>query len=319
MRAIVQRAYGEPSVLDLETVEDPTVGPGQLLVAVHRTAVSRAGVALSRGRPFVTRLYAGLWRPSQPVPGMSVAGVVVAVGAGVERFAVGDRVYGATLDGGGLAERALLAADGLVRRLPDALSWDDAIGVMEAHTAWYFLRHVADVQPGWRVLVNGASGAVGSTAVQLARHLGAHVVGVCSTANAAFVLDAGAHRVIDRTTHDFTADGERFDLVLDAVGLSSFGACRGILRPEGRYLTTQVTLPGLLWPLWTRLAGGPQAGVAFAGLNQSTEHFAVLERLIAEGALRTHVDRTWPLAETPDAFRYVASGRKRGVVTVAVA
>lgn len=316
MQAVEQTTYGDPSVLNLVQVPEPTPAPGQLLIRVQAVAVTQAEVALSSGTPWVARLYAGLLRPRIRVPGMAVAGTVVALGDGVSTFVVGDRVYGATLDGGGLAELACLDASGLVRHIPDGLSEADAIGVLEAQTAWWFLRHVAKVQPGWSVLVNGASGAVGSTAVQIARHLGATVTGVCSTRNVALVRELGAERVIDYTTTDFTRDAGRYDLILDAVGKSSFGACRHLLRPGGTWLTTAPTPGTMLWSGCTALFGGPRCRVAFAGLNQSVEQFGELEALVRSGTLRSVVDRTYPLGRAADAFAYVATGRKRGVVLV---
>lgn len=311
MQAIMQNRYGEPTeVLSLEEVPAPVPEPGELLLEVHLACVTSAATAFQRGERLDTRLFAGLLRPSNPTPGMAVVGTVL---VGNDHFAKGERVVAALMAGGAHAEQVVVKEGELVRRLPDDL--DDAAGIamLEAQTAWYFLTAVAEVQPGQEVLINGASGAVGSTAVQIAKHLGARVTGVCSTRNVELVRSLGADAVVDYTVTPIEDIAERFDLVLDAVGTTTFPAVRHLLRPEGRFLTTVLSLSTLFWSAFSR-----QCGIAFAGLNQDQDQLEALEQLVRSRELTVHVDRTVPLSGVPEAFAYVSTGRKRGLVLVQV-
>jgi NADPH:quinone reductase-like Zn-dependent oxidoreductase len=320
MQAIVQNQYGDlAEVMTVQHLDVPGIGADEMLVSVKMSAVSRAETILQSGTKLDARLFAGITAPRMTTPGMAIAGVVAAVGTDVDGFRVGDRVYGSLESAGGLAEQAVVRPTDVVRTLPDALTFEDAIGILEAHTAFYFLHDVAAVQPGQRVLVNGASGTVGNTAVQIARHLGAHVVGVCSGVNAARVAALGAHEVIDYTQTPLAELEGRYDLVLDAVGTTTFPEVAHLVRDGGRFLTTSISASIAFWAMWTRLFGRKRAGIAFAGLNTEVRHLEALEQLVRDGSLVQSIDRVVGLAEVPEAFAYVASGRKRGNVLVSVA
>lgn len=315
MDAVVCRRYGPPEVLAVERLPLPEPGPGELLIRNHAVSVSAADCAFRAADPAFARLATGLLRPRKPVLGVEVAGVVAAVGAGVEGFAPGDRVVAVSgLGMGGYAEYTRLSADG-VTAIPGELGFAEAVAVVEGGlTALPFVRDHAEVRPGLRMLINGAAGAVGSMGVQLAAHLGAEVTGVCSTANVEFVRSLGASEVIDRTSTDFTTSDRTFDVVFDAAGRSSFGRCRRILTAEGRYLTTVPSLSTLI-----RSATGKRVVLAFTGLRAAADKardMALLVRLADAGEIRATVDRSWPLAEVVQAHRHVGSGRKRGAAVL---
>ena len=314
MQAIVQQTYGSADVLALRELPDPVAGPDEIIVRVQACAVTPADIAFREGRPWVARLFSGVLRPRNPVPGLAFAGEVENVGARVTRFERGDRVFGSAMTAGGHAERVRVRQDAVVTHLPDELTWAEGLGAEGSHTALWFLREVAGVRSSDRVLVNGASGEVGSTAVQLAKHFGAEVTAVCSGRNAAWVRELGADHVVDYTVTPLREVAGPFELWFDAVGKSSFGVARPQLAPGARYLTTVPSLAILLQMAWTFVFRGKRAGIATAGLHQSVAQLEELAELVRTGVLRPRVDRSYPLAEAAAAHRYVETGRKRGSV-----
>lgn len=315
MRAAVATAYGAPEVVRVEERPQPEPGPGEILVRVDASCVGSADAAFRLGEPRYIRLMFGLRRPRQPVLGGAIAGEVVAAGADVTRFAVGDRVYGDTGAAmGAHVEMIVVRAEGALAALPDAVTPATAVALADgAMTALPFLRDTGRLQPGQRLLVNGASGAVGAAAVQLGRHLGAHVTAVTSTPNVELVTGLGAHEVIDYTLDDFTASDQTWDVVFDAVGLSSFSRAKRVLTPQGIYLST---VPGvvMLQSLFTQ-----RAAIAFTGLRTDAAKrpdFAELARLAAEGILTPPIDSEYPLDEVVAAHARVDSKRKRGTVVL---
>ena len=323
MKVIAYRSYGAPEVLRVEDAAVPVPGPGQVRIRVHAAAVTTADCTFRRGT-LLTRLVSGLLRPRQPVLGTELAGVIDAVGPQVTRFAVGDAVMAATGDDfGGHAEYLCLPEDGALAHKPDGLSWDAAAALCESTlTALPFLRDVGQLRPGQRVLINGASGAVGSAAVQLARHLGAEVTGVCSTRSLELVRALGAHTVIDYTTTDFTRIGETWDIVFDVAGRSSLARCRGVLRPGGRFLSPVLSASILLEPLWSRVRGGPTAHLALPVLRAPADQARDLEwvaALAASGVLRPVVGRSFSLEQAAEAHRLVETGHKQGTAVLRLA
>lgn len=321
MSAVVYRRYGGPDVLGLETVPTPTPRAGEVLVRVRAVTVTAADAALRAGVPFAARLAAGLRRPRLPILGSEVTGEIAAIGPDVVGWRVGDRVAGASgASMGGYAEYIRLASAGLAH-VPAPLDLADVLAATEGGlTALPFLRDHAKVRQGQRVLVNGASGSVGTAAVQLAKLLGAHVTGVCSTANVDLVRSLGADEVIDYTTADFTAARDVYDVVLDAVGTSSFRRCRRALTRDGVYLTTVPSMAILVQMLWTRLAR-KRAGIAFTGLRKApakAKDLAFLVGLLGTGELRAVIDGRYTLGDLVAAHSRVDTGRKRGAVVVAV-
>lgn len=318
MTAAAYRRYGGPEVLQPEQLPVPSPRQGEVLVRVAAVAASAADAALRSAQPFAARLAAGLLRPRNPVLGSEVAGIVVALGPGVTSVAVGARVVGATGAGmGGYAEYVCLEAAGTAV-VPDGIDLPDAVGVTEGGlTALPFLRDQARVVPGQRVLVNGASGCVGTSAVQLAVHLGAAVVGVCSGPNADLVRSLGAVEVIDYTTTDFTAAREAYDVVFDTVATSSFRRTRRALRPGGVYLTTAPSPVAAVQSLVTRSTARRHVRLGFTGLRSQAEKvadMALLLGLAERGIVRPVVDRRYPLSDAATAHQYVGSGHKRGTV-----
>ncbi len=325
MTAVVQRDYGPPEVLVPATVPVPVPPEGHLLVRVGAVSATTADAAFRSGEPVYARLVTGLRRPRRPVLGSELAGEVVGLGPEVEGFTVGDRVITATgVEMGGYAELAAAPATAALR-IQDDVSDRDAVALVEGGlTALPFLRDHGRVGPGTRVLVNGASGAVGSAAVQIAAHLGAVVTGVCSGPNAELVRRLGASTVIDHTATDLDAVdlgsiGGPYDVVFDAVGKSSYGRCRRLLTGDGRYLTTVPSLGILVLSLWTRWFGRRTARIAFTGLRKDAAKVAdtaYLLDLARAGALVPVVDGVLALSDAEQAHRRIDTGHKVGVVVL---
>jgi NADPH:quinone reductase-like Zn-dependent oxidoreductase len=320
MKAVICPKYGPPDVLEVREMPKPQPRDGEILVKVHASTVGPADAAFVRADPFIVRFIGGFFKPKMPIPGTAFAGTVEAVGREVQTFQPGDAVYGsAVLAQGAFAEWLCVPAAGPVALTPPNLSHAEAAGICDGGTtALTFLRDKAQVRKGQKVLINGASGAVGVWAVQLAKHFGAHVTGVCSGANAALVRSLGADEVIDYTQADFTREGGTYDVIFDAVGKSSFGRCRRALTPHGVYLMTVPSAAIMVQMGWTGLFGGKKAIFAATGLNQTQEKLNYLGELLAAGKVRPVIDRTYPLEEVVAAFRYVETGRKRGDVVLAI-
>jgi NADPH:quinone reductase-like Zn-dependent oxidoreductase len=319
MKAVVQRRYGPPEVLRVEEVEKPVPGDRDVLVRVHASTVSTSSAFMRRGEPRFARLFVGLTRPKSPVPGTDLAGVVEAVGKDVTRFRPGDRVFAASdAEFGAHAEWVCLAESTPMTAMPAGARFEEAAAISEGGgTALAFLRDVGRVGSGTGVLVNGASGAIGTAAVQLARHLGARVTGVCSADHVELVKSLGADEVIDYRREDFTRSGRTWDVIFDTVGKSSFPASRPALSGAGLYMCPVLSLPLLGQMLWTSRFGKKKAAFSATGLRpadakqRDLEHLA---RLVEEGKLRVVIDRTYPLEQVVEAARYVDGGHKKGNV-----
>jgi NADPH:quinone reductase-like Zn-dependent oxidoreductase len=323
MRAAVARRFGGPEVVQVEQVSKPAPKPDELLVRVHASTVSVADHRLrSRDLPdglgFLIPVSLGVFRPRKRVLGMDVAGVVEVVGADVPGFAPGDEVI-AMLGGsfGGHAEYVCVPVSKAIAPKPPSLSMEEAVAlVFGGHTALAFLAHV-DIVPGTEVLVNGASGAVGSAVVQLAKLRGARVTAVCSGANADLVRSLGADRVIDYTAEDFAAAGEEYDVVVDCVGNAPFERVERSIKPGGALLLVVADLKGM------RSAGrhSRRSGklVTLKPGPVTSEDFAGFARLAETGAFRPVIDRTYDLDDIAEAHRYVDTGRKRGNVVLRIA
>jgi NADPH:quinone reductase-like Zn-dependent oxidoreductase len=323
MKAVVCNAYGGPEVLEIVEREKPTPGPKEVLIRIQASVVAPSDCAYRKGEPFMLRLFSGLSRPKS-VPGDLFSGAVVAVGDGVTRFAVGDEVFGAAGTSYGChAELLGLAETAALVKKPPMIDHAAAVSLCDGGlTALPFLRDQARLEAGQRILIIGASGSVGTYAVQLAKHLGAHVTGVCSTRNLELVRGLGADAVIDYTAEDFTARDETYDAVFDAVAKSSYSSCKGILTPRGRYLTTVPSLGIMLQMLATKLFSRRRVRFAATGLNKPAQKIADLNYLLGllgAGRLRPVIDRRYPLAEIVAAHHYVETGRKRGNVIIEVA
>ncbi len=316
MKAAVSTRYGPPEVVSIEEVDRPTPGDDELLIRVRATTVNRTDCGYRGGTPFVLRFFSGLPRPKASILGCEFAGVVEAVGKDVTRFAVGDRVCG-YCEGtfGAHAEFMTIAAHRFIARIPPDRTFAQAAPSTEgSHYGLAFLR-LAELKPGQSVLVHGATGAIGSATVQLAKSLGATVTAVCGTAHVEMVRGLGADRVIDYQTEDFTRDDQRYDLVFDAVGKSSFRKCRRLLAPQGLYSASEGW-----WTMFLSFFGRFSKGrkVIFPFPRRDPEGIRLLTGLVESGEFTPVVDRIYPFEEIADAYRYAETGEKIGSLVIDV-
>jgi NADPH:quinone reductase-like Zn-dependent oxidoreductase len=322
MKAVVYANYGGPHVLQVTEAEKPVPEDNEVLIKIRATTVTTAGLAQLTGKPFMIRFFTGLTKPKEPIQGVDLAGEIEAVGKDVELFRVGDQVFASTdarFGFGALAEYKCLPEDGVVAVKPANMTYEEAAAVPDGVlTALPFLRDTGGIQSGQRVLINGASGSIGTFAVQLAKHFGAEVTGVCGTSNVELVKSLGADKAIDYTAEDFTRRGETYDIIFDTVGKSSFSDCKNSLRQDGVYLST---VPILLPMLWTSAMGSRKAKWSSTGLRSigdKTKDLILAKELIESGKIKSVIDRRYPLEETAEAYRYVAKGHKKGNVVITV-
>jgi NADPH:quinone reductase-like Zn-dependent oxidoreductase len=319
MKAVVYSRYGPPDVLRLEEAPKPRPKDDELLVKVHATTVNRTDCAFLRGDPGFVRLFIGLTKPKRTILGNEFAGEVVAVGRDVTSFTVGQRVFG--FDGqrfGAHAEYMTTTQDGLVSVIPAGMSFDEVAPATEGAHYALTLIHAARVKIGQKVLVNGATGAIGSAAVQLLNYYGAESTAVCDTKNVALVTSLGADRVIDYTRDDFTKQDEKYDVVFDAVGKSSFAACKPILKPNGFYLSTGLgrLAQNPILALTSTVVGTQK--VLFPIPKEKKDHIVLLKDLMERDMFRPVIDRRYRLEDIREAFRYVEAGMKTGNVVITV-
>ena len=323
MKAAVYHRYGPPDVVQIEEVEKPVPRDNDVLVRVQATTVCAADWRMRKADPSLIRLMNGLTRPKMRILGMEFSGTVECVGQAVTKFRAGDEVFGATgLTFGAHAEYIRLSEHGLLATKPHNMTFDEAAAVLFGGcTALDFLRR-AGVDAGQKVLIYGASGSVGVFAVQLAKHFGAHVTGVCSSANVLLVKSLGADAVVDYTRDDFSSAGPAYDIILDTVGASGFSRSLRSLRPGGRYVRVGGSgrmadiVGGLIRGVWVSLVGPAKVitGVTRAKLDD----LAFLTRLIEDGKLRTVIEKRYPLQQIADAHRHAEGGHKRGHVVITI-
>jgi NADPH:quinone reductase-like Zn-dependent oxidoreductase len=319
MKAAVHTRYGPPDVVRILEVAKPAAKDNQLLVKVHATTVNRTDSGLRSAKPFINRFFTGLRRPRVTVLGNEFAGAVEAVGGGVTSFEVGDRVFG--YNGtrfGAHAEFLAMPEDGSVATMPANVTYEEAAASTEgSHYALSMIRK-AKIRSGQDVLVYGGTGAIGSAAVQLLKSLGAEVTAVCASEHLELVRGLGADRVIDYTAEDFTRDEQRYDVVLDAVGKSSFGRCKRLLKPGGIYLSSDLgpLAQNPILALITPLFGGKR--VKFPIPRDDQEMARYLKGLMESGAFRPVIDRRYRLYQIVEAYTYVETGQKIGNVVISV-
>ena len=318
MKAIVYTSYGPPEVLHLKEVEKPAPGDREILVSVHATGVSTGDVRLRKADPFAVRFFFGLTGPKKPVLGFVLAGEIEAVGKDVKQFKKGDRIFGtAGMRFGTYAEYVCLPEGAAVTMMPNNMTFEQAAAIpFGGNTALHFLRK-ANIQRGQQVLIYGASGAVGTAAVQLAKHFGAEVTGVCSTTNLEMVKSLGADKVVDYTKEDFTEKGETYDVIFDTVGMSPFSGSVRSLKKNGYYLrAVHMSLSAIVQGRWTSMTSDKKVigGVA----SDTIEDLIFLRTLIEKGQLKAVIDRTYRLEQTAEAHRYVEKGHKKGNVLITV-
>lgn len=320
MKAIVYERYGSPDVLELKEVAKPTPRDNEVLIKTHATTVTSGdwrvrSLNVPLGFGLISRLFFGVFRPRQPILGTELAGEVESVGKGVKKFKIGDQVFAFTGASMGChAEYKCMPEDGAVALKPANLTYDEAAAIsFGGTTALDFLRR-GKLQRGEKVLVNGASGAVGTAAVQLARCFGADVTGVCSAANVELVRSLGASHVIDYTKEDFTKNGETYDVIVDTAGTAPFSRSKGSLRERGRLLLVLGRLPDMLQIPWVSLTSSKKiiAGPA----SERAEDLRFLAELAETGKFKPVIGRRYPFEQIAEAHRYVDTGHKRGNVVI---
>ncbi len=316
MRAVVHDKYGGPEVLRLEDVERPAPKEGEVLVKVHATSVTRSDCGMRGAEPFFARIFTGLRRPKQRILGMELAGVVESVGADVTEFKVGDEVFG--VRSGANADYVCVREKGALAHKPAGATFEEAAAVCDGAIIALACLRKADPLQSRSILIYGASGAIGTAAVQLAKHFGAHVTAVCNTKNLELVRSLGADEVVDYLREDFTKNGRTYDIVFDAVGKHSFRRCRRSLEPDGIYIETDL---GFMWhvpllALLTRWLGDKRVTLPIPKYTQ--ENVVFVKELIEAGKFRAVIDRSYPLEDVVEATKYVETGQKSGNVVLSL-
>lgn len=324
MKAAVLTSYGPPEVVRIVELEKPAPGDNEVLIRVHATTVNRTDTGVRSARPFIARFFYGLVRPRAAVLGNEFAGEVEAIGSGVTSFEVGDRIFGfnagfgAHGEFGAHAEYMVIPKDSSLATMPANLTYEEAAPCTEGSTYALGLIQAAGIGSGQHVLVYGASGAIGSAAVQLSRSLGAIVTAVCGTENVELLRGLGADRVVDYTAQDFTKDDQEYDVVIDAVGKTTFGRCRRLLKSAGIYVSPDggPLFQNLFLALVTPLLRGRRVMLPIPGRSQ--EKVRYVKELIESGRFKPVIDRRYPLDQIVDAHRYVDTGRKVGSVVIRI-
>lgn len=324
MKAIIHSEYGPPDELRLQEIEKPSPKEDEVLIKIHATTVTttdcnfRNMTFLPRLLQPLVRLEFGIRTPKYKILGVDLTGEVEAVGKNVKRFKIGDKIYGTSEPAlGAHAQYICLPEDGVLTNLPGNITYEEAAAItLAGHTALFFLRDQAKIQAGQQVLIIGASGAIGTFAVQLAKYYGTEVTGVCSTSNQELVKSIGADKVIDYTQEDFTKSSETYNVVFDAVHKYSFMRCKNLLKEDGLYLVTMPGLPFLLQLIWTSVAGKKK--IKNGSGTATVDDLLFFNQLIEAGKLRSVIDRRYPLEEIVEAFRYVEKGHKKGNVAITV-
>ena len=324
MRAVVYDRYGPPDVLRIEDVARPEPKEDEVLVKVHATTVNRSDVHIREANrtsgmatSLLSRLVSGVRRPRQPVLGSEFAGEVEAVGPSVKEFSVGDKVFGSSgLRFGAHAEFMCIRESRRIAHMPAGMSFAEAAPICDGALNALMCLKVADLNKGRRILIYGASGAIGTAGVQLARHFGADITAVCSTKNLELVKSLGADRVIDYTQEDFTKNGQTYHVIFDAVGKHSFSRSKGSLEPDGLYLPTD-GFENLFLALWTPRFAGKKV-VFQIPPRQTKQDVLFLKKLVEAGEYRPVIDRCYPLEQVIEATRYVETQQKTGNVVLTV-
>ncbi len=321
MKAMVITGYGSPDVLQLQEVNKPTPKANEVLVKVKTSAATTADSMMRTGKPYFARLFIGLTKPKAPIPGTGFAGVIEGIGDEVKNFKIGDRVFGETAFGfSSNAQYLTISEEGVILPLPDEMDFSEASNFCDGHlTSFNFLKVIADIKPGQKVLINGAAGALGTSAVQIAKHLGAEVTAVCGTKNVGFVKSLGADKVIDYKQEDFTQTSDRFDFVYDTVGKSSFNSSKGVLKENGVYLSPVLQFPLLMDMIKTSMFGSKKAKFEATGTNKEDKLRNMLAQVLEiyrAGKLQTVIDRQFPLEKLAEAHQYIDGGHKKGNVVI---
>ncbi|WOK07328.1 NAD(P)-dependent alcohol dehydrogenase [Imperialibacter roseus] len=318
MNAIVYQRYGSPDVLELKDVQKPMPGPGEVLVKVHAASVNAADKHLLRGQPFPVRMMAGFFKPKNNILGADMAGEVESVGKGVSYFKPGDKVFGelSAYDFGAFAAYVAVSEKALAHMPSNALFGEAAALPMAAVTALQGLRDKGQISPGKKVLINGASGGVGTFAVQIAKAFGAEVTAVASTGKTELAKILGADHTIDYKLTDFTKGGERYDLIFDVVGNHSVSALKRVLNKHGRYVTTAFSPGAMFLGPWIAIAEGKKIINMLASANR--KDLEAVRQMVDGGEVRPVVERSYPLADVAKAISYMEEGHPFGKIVIQV-
>jgi NADPH:quinone reductase-like Zn-dependent oxidoreductase len=323
MKAIVCTKYGSPDVLQFREVEKPTPKDNEVLIKIFATTVNRTDCATLRAVPFFARFVTGIFKPNKPIPGTEFAGKIEAVGKNVSSFKVGDKVFGFNDSGSGShAQYMTILEDKALTTIPNNTTYEQAAASTEgAHYAYNFIKKV-NIKSGQKILVNGATGAIGSAVVQLLTYFGANVTAVCNTKNIELVKSLGADRVIDYTKEDFTKDNQKYNFVFDTVGKSSFAKCKPLLQSGGIYISSdlgymaQNIFLALITPIIKPMIGNKKT--VFPIPTDCRGSILLIKKLIEEGKFKAVIDRKYPLEQIVEAYRYVEKGQKTGNVVITV-
>lgn len=323
MKAIVWTKYGPPDGLELKEVAKPTPKNNEVLIRIYATTVAAGDCEIRRFKipiefRLIMRLYLGIIKPRRIIIlGQELAGEIESAGKDVKRFKEGDPVFGCTGIGfGANAEYVCLPEEGALAIKPANMTYEKAAGVPVGGLEALHLLRKGNIKSGQKVLIYGASGSIGTFAVQLARYFGAEVTGVCSTTNLEMVKSLGADKVIDYTKEDFTKNGQIYDIIFDTVGKSSFSRCKSSLKQKGSYLLANPKLSQKVRGLWTSMTSGKK--VIYGAASQNAEDLIFLKELIEAGKIKTVIDRRYPLEQIVEAHRYVDKGHKKGNVVITV-
>ncbi len=323
MKAMISTSYGGPEILDLQEVATPLPQPNEIRVKIHATTVSRANTMMRTGKPYIGRLFMGLKKPKHPISGTNFAGIVEAIGTNVSKFKIGDKVFGENIETfGAYAEYLCVDEKGIVALIPDGVDYKEAAGVCDgALTSMNFLRNVGQLKKGQRILINGASGSLGTAAVQLAKKMGGVVTGVCSAKNIELVKSLGADNVVDYNEIDFAKTGLKFDIIYDTVGTRTFADSKAALAKNGTFISPVLGFPLLMDVVKTSIGGNKKAKFSATGmlpLEEQKELFSELMTYINQDDYHFIIDRIYSLEQIPQAHWYVDTGRKRGDVVISV-
>jgi len=320
MKAIVYHKYGSPDVLQLKEVEKPTPKDNEVLIKVFATTVNRTDCATIRAIPFFARFFTGLFKPKKQIPGTEFAGKIEEIGKNVKSLKVGDKVFGFDEQGSRSHAQYMTISEDKALTIPKNITYEQAAASTEgAHYAYNFINKV-NIKSGQKVLVNGATGAIGSAAVQLLKDFDVNVTAVCNTKNIELVKSLGADKVIDYTKEDFTKDDQKYNFVFDAVGKSSFFKCKRLLHSGGVYISSDLGYMGqniflpLITPIIKPLIGNKRT--AFPIPTDIRGSILLIKKLIEQGKFKTVIDRKYPFEQIVEAYKYVEKGQKTGNVVI---
>lgn len=323
MKGIISTKYGKPNVLQLTEVEKPIPKENEVLIRVKVASVTTADSMMRTGKPYIGRLFLGLSKPKNPIPGTGFAGVIESAGASVRLFKEGDKVFGENISTFGTnAEFVCVPEDSVIAHIPTNMTFEEAAPVCDgALTSMNFLKNLAEIEPGQKVLINGASGSLGTAAIQLAKYFGAEVTGVCSTTNLELVKFLGADHVIDYTKQDFTKTDQIYDIIYDTVGKSTFSSCKRTLTENGIYISPVLGMPLLGDMIYTSLFGKKKVKFSATGTLSVKDLrilFQELKGIIERGKIKTIIDEAFPLENIVEAHTYIDKGHKKGNVIVII-